>query len=180
MESKEDAILRITEAMVRKGGYSGFSFRDIAKEVGIKSSSVHYHFPTKEDLGVAVAKYYTERLFDALGEPEALLSVKIHPLEKYISIFRHALVTDRAMCLCGLLGAEIDGLPDAVAAETKHFFQRNLTWLESAYRALGQADSARNKAEQAFALLEGAMIVSKVMQDVSMFERTAQTLLNDI
>ena len=57
MEKKEQAILKITEEMVRRGGYNGFSFREIAKQVGIKSSSVHYHFPTKEDLGVAVAKY---------------------------------------------------------------------------------------------------------------------------
>jgi len=58
--AREHAILEVAQEMVRQGGYNNFSFRNIATAVGIKSSSVHYHFSTKEDLGVAVAKYYTE------------------------------------------------------------------------------------------------------------------------
>ena len=32
---------------MRRGGFHGFSFRDLAADVGIKSASVHYHFPIK-------------------------------------------------------------------------------------------------------------------------------------
>ncbi|MDF2795086.1 MAG: transcriptional regulator, TetR family [Pseudomonas orientalis] len=46
--------------MVQTRGYNGLSFRELAKEVGIKSASIHYHFPTKGDLGAALAKRYTE------------------------------------------------------------------------------------------------------------------------
>ncbi|MEM7678447.1 MAG: TetR/AcrR family transcriptional regulator, partial [Myxococcota bacterium] len=73
MEGNQDAILKAAEEMVRQGGYNAFSFRAIADVVGIKSSSVHYYFPTKEDLGVAVAKYYTHRFIESLGEPHALI-----------------------------------------------------------------------------------------------------------
>src|SRR3984893_12936943 len=50
------AIMDAAERRMRKGGFAGFSFREIAADVGIKSSSVHYHFPTKEDLAAAVIR----------------------------------------------------------------------------------------------------------------------------
>ena len=43
------------------------------------------------------------------------------------------------MCLCGMLAAEIAGLPDAVAAEARRFFHLNLDWLET---VLSRGDDA--------------------------------------
>jgi len=181
MEKKEQAILKITEEMVRRGGYNGFSFREIAKQVGIKSSSVHYHFPTKEDLGAAVAKYYTERFFEALGKAQALLDNNKDPLQSYISAFRQALTKDKRMCLCGLLGAEIDGLPERVVEQTQEFFRLQLAWLEDAYRLMDPEKNtntiARKKASQTLALLEGAIITSNVLDDITLFDSAAELLL---
>ncbi|MEM6465574.1 MAG: helix-turn-helix domain-containing protein, partial [Pseudomonadota bacterium] len=70
MPDRRDAILDVTERLIRAHGYSGFSFRDVATEVGIKSASVHYHFPTKPDLAAAVARRYRERFAKALEEKE--------------------------------------------------------------------------------------------------------------
>ena len=52
--------------MIRQGGYHGFSFRNIADAVGIKSSSVHYHFETKEKLGIATTKRYADNFIQRL------------------------------------------------------------------------------------------------------------------
>ena len=65
--SMHDRILEAAEARLRSDGYGAVSFRDLANDVGVKSASVHYHFPRKEDLGVAVVKAYTEKVFAALG-----------------------------------------------------------------------------------------------------------------
>ena len=59
MEATQIKILAAAEQRIRTAGYHGFSFREIAADVGIKSSSVHHYFPTKESLGVAVARRYT-------------------------------------------------------------------------------------------------------------------------
>lgn len=176
METKEQAILKITEEMVRRGGYNGFSFREIAQQVGIKSSSVHYYFPTKEDLGIAVTKYYTNRFIGSLGTPEELIKQGINPIETYIAAFRDALTKDKRMCLCGLLGAEVDGLPEGVAAATKSFFARNLEWLEHAYSLKGE-QSVKKKAVQTLSLLEGAMIASNATNDLNLFDQAAELLL---
>jgi AcrR family transcriptional regulator len=66
--SETTPILDVTERRVRLAGYNGFSFRDVAADAGIKSSSVHYHFPGKELLVDAIAERYTERAREWLGD----------------------------------------------------------------------------------------------------------------
>jgi DNA-directed RNA polymerase specialized sigma24 family protein len=39
-----ESIMDAARAMVQARGYNGLSFRELAKEVGVKSASVHYHF----------------------------------------------------------------------------------------------------------------------------------------
>lgn len=65
--SKKEQLLDIAEGMIRLGGYNSVSFRTLAEMAGIKSASVHYHFPTKEDLGSALAERYTDKFLSALG-----------------------------------------------------------------------------------------------------------------
>ena len=49
-------LMDLAEAHIRESGYAGFSFRNLAAEVGIKSASVHHHFPTKAKMAAAVAR----------------------------------------------------------------------------------------------------------------------------
>jgi len=51
--------MSVARATVQDRGYNGLSFRELAKDVGIKSASIHYYFPSKGDLGGAVAAQYT-------------------------------------------------------------------------------------------------------------------------
>src|ERR1700734_1702824 len=94
----------LAEGHMRHAGYGGFSFRDLAAEVGIKSASVHHHFPTKASMAAAVAKRYGHRFFAAVarrpneGPGDAIAT--------YRSAFRTALDQDGRMCLFGVLGAE--------------------------------------------------------------------------
>ena len=46
----------MAEARIREGGYAGFSFRELATELGVKSASVHHHFRTKAKMATAVAR----------------------------------------------------------------------------------------------------------------------------
>ncbi len=180
MENKEQEILEAAEKMVREGGYNAFSFREIATAVGIKSSSVHYHFPTKADLGAAVATYYTDKFMDHLGTPEGIFQKNKDPIDIYIKAFRSALTKDKRMCLCGMLGAEIDGLPAEVSTQTKIFFERNIEWLTTAYTLKESKKNAKTKAIQTLSLLEGAMITSNVLNDTKAFDQATALIENII
>ncbi len=163
----EEKILDLAEKMIRDNGYNGFSFREIAAGIGVKSSSVHYYFPAKSDLGVKVANRYAQRFMDALGDPADTPQSAAGVLEKLHDLFVSALQKDGQMCLCGVLAAETPGLPADVAAEAKSFFDRVTDWLVT---SLGQTewgkgrptDEIRTQALSTLALLEGGMMVARV------------------
>lgn len=195
--SKRDEILDVTEAMIRQKGYNAVSAREVATATGIKSSSVHYYFPNKTDMVSAVVQRYTENFLQNLGNPSELVNSKgskcsaIEVKEHYIAAFRHALIKDKKLCLCAVLGAESGGLPDEVSAHTNVFFQSNIKWLVAALESTyDQAESSSqslesnlketltNTAVHMLAALEGAMIISQTAGDLSMFDRVANELLN--
>jgi TetR/AcrR family transcriptional repressor of nem operon len=155
------------------GGYSNFSFRELAAEVGIKSASVHYYFRTKGDLGAEIARQYTDNFLLMLGKPNDIVKSGGNPLNAYINQFRLALINDKKMCLCGILGAESNGLPNEVRHETKVFFQRTIDWLEQAYEIIGSngKDDAKRNAVKMLSVLEGAMLMSIALDDNKIFEQ---------
>ena len=54
MNETAERLMDLAEARIREAGYRGFSFRDLAAEIGIKSASVHHHFPTKAGMAGCV------------------------------------------------------------------------------------------------------------------------------
>jgi TetR/AcrR family transcriptional repressor of nem operon len=170
-----ERILDAAEAMIRTQGFNGFSFRDIAKQVGVKSSSVHYHFPTKGDLGAAVTRRYTQRFLVSLGDPKAAPNDANAVIAAFRSLFRNALVNDRQMCLCGMLGAEVGDLPEEVAAETATFFTLGTDWLIAALSRTqwgkhSPPELVRRVALRTIATLEGTLIIARTLGDVSLFD----------
>jgi TetR/AcrR family transcriptional repressor of nem operon len=172
---KETTILEATKEMVRQGGYHNFSFRNIATAVGIKSSSVHYHFATKEDLGAAVAKFYTNNFMTGLGAVEGANSKCL--ISHYVKSFRQTLLDDKGLCLCGMLGAEIAALPVQVKLQTQGFFNRNIQWLTSAYQVLGKGEESKFYAAQTLSLLEGAMVLSNAMESIEIFDQATTNVI---
>lgn len=176
--SKKDALIKAAQFRVRSGGYSNFSFRELATEVGIKSASVHYHFPTKGDLGAELARQYTDDFLASLGDPIAIFESGNNPIETYINQFRLALVRDKKMCLCGLLAAESEALPEKVRYETQRFFKKNIAWLELAFQIRDPYDTIHAKANamKTVALLEGALLISKTLDDNQVFELAVKSI----
>jgi len=171
-----ERVLDAAEQRFRRYGFHGTSFRELAADVGIKSASVHYHFPTKADLGRAVAARYTERFVAALGDPADPTSDGETKVRALVTIFRRAAAGDQGMCLCGLLGTEADGLPREVAASVADFFRALIDWLAM---ALGGDAPARARAIHVAALLEGALLVAHVLRDVAVFDAAVAPLLPD-
>ena len=172
-----DKILEAAERRVRGAGFAEMSFRDLANDVGIKSASVHYHFPTKSDLGKALVETYAAQFETRLDEIDR--SDLKGALESFVKIYAEALVVDEAICLCAIMGAEAIGLPSKVNQRIKDFFQMNLAWLEDLFEAhLG--DRRPETAAMIVASLEGAMIVASASRDRKLFEKVANAALQTI
>lgn len=169
--NKRAQILTLTEKKVRSGGYDNFSFRELADEIGIKSSSVHYYFRTKSDLGAELAHQYTNNFLASLNDEKAK-SQGNSAISLYINAFKTALEKDNQMCLCGLLGSQLDALPQQVKVEIQRFFELNIDWLQQVYiKEKGvTAESAKTKAIHLLASLEGMMIIAKVLDNKTAFD----------
>lgn len=168
-----DNILDIAETLIQTQGYNAFSFRDIAQAIGIKTSSIHYYFPTKAELGKAVVARHIDALHIELVEVlknEAISSKKkIHLFLD--SVFSKTYASNRKMCLGGMLASDVLTLPETIQFEVRVFFNRIEKWLEqllSQGKAKGDfhfTGSAKKEAEFILALLEGSLLLARLFQD---------------
>lgn len=166
-----ETIMDAAERRIRELGYNGFSFRDLAADVGIKSASVHHHFPTKPALAAAVARRYGERFEAAVAEEQAGGE---NCVAAWRNVFRRSLREDGRMCLCGVLGAEAGGLPPEVVAEARRFFERGIDSLAAASGRSGAP--ARTEALRVIAALEGAMLLARALGDSAAFDQAVAHL----
>jgi TetR/AcrR family transcriptional repressor of nem operon len=167
MNDVANAVMDAAERRMRSGGFNGFSFREIAEDVGVKSSSVHYHFPTKEKLAAAVVRRYTDRLGATIDEE---LASGTDPYDVLSSSFRNTVRSANRMCPITVLGAGSLDLPEEVAIEVQRFFRMCLDKLTG--RGLSENDAA-----ELLATITGAMVVSAALGDLEMFDRATTDLL---
>ncbi|RZN23188.1 TetR/AcrR family transcriptional regulator [Bradyrhizobium sp. Leo121] len=160
MSTIAEAIMDAAELRMRGGGFNGFSFREIADDVGIKSSSVHYHFPTKEKLAAAVVHRYADRLSTKFDRG---LAGGAHPQEVLTHAFRGTVRSAERMCPITVLGAGSIGLPEEVAAEVKRFFQMCLDKLIGGGLVPGEA-------AELLATITGGMVVSTALDDIATYD----------
>lgn len=172
-ERTRDGILDAAQVMAQSRGFSGFSFRDLAAAVGIKAASIHYHFSTKEELGVALVARYTQRLLAALGDPADELPDIL--MARYLDAFRASLRDRGLMCLGGLFAAELDALPATVQEEVGRFIDANVAWLATVSRHSGDPANASQRARAIFAALEGAMLIARGRRDPALFDQIVES-----
>ena len=172
-------ILDIAERRMRQTVYNAVSYRDIAAEMGIKSASLHYHFPKKEDLGAALTQRYSDNFAGALQDIASRETTPQARIKAFVNIYSTELKQRGLVCLCAVLGAETEGLPDRVSGEIKTFFDKNIDWLTQQYDDLGK-EAPANHAKTTLSLLSGAMILSASNNDTSIFDAAADCILGGL
>ncbi|MEP6344023.1 MAG: TetR/AcrR family transcriptional regulator [Maricaulaceae bacterium] len=181
--STRDQILDCAQGLIQTRGYNGFSFRDIASDIGIKSSSIHYYYPGKTDLAVAVASKYrsdfTEMTQDLLDSD----TTSVAKLQAYADVFEVTLKHENRLCLCGMLASEVNSVEPELRAEIKAFFDdqhRVLMDILSDGQSKGEVRADLQTSETAksyLAALEGAMMLARVNSTPSDIQQTAQQMI---
>jgi TetR/AcrR family transcriptional regulator, transcriptional repressor for nem operon len=180
-----EGILDAAERLAQTRGFNGFSYADIAAQLSVTKASLHYHFPSKADLGLALVERYSLGFGKALDDIGARTNDAGEKLKRYVRLYDDVMCSER-MCLCGMLAAEYTTLPVAMQDELRHFFDENERWLadvlEAGRRAGGLAfrESARKRAQAVLGALEGAMLVARAYGDVRRFRSTASQVLADL
>ena len=170
--NSKEAILAAAKRTAQAHGYGGLNFRDLAAEVGIKAASIYHHFPSKADLGAAVARRYWE---DSAAALETMLAESPDPqqsLRQYPDTFRKALENNNRMCMCSFMAAEYDDLPEPVKKEVQAFADVNVAWLSRALcaAAVVGVKESQLRARAIFAAVAGAQLMARSRSDISLYD----------
>jgi TetR/AcrR family transcriptional regulator, transcriptional repressor for nem operon len=175
-------ILDVGERLVQVRGFNGFSYADVATELSVTKASLHYHFPSKAELGEALVLRYAERFADALATIDANLTLAPAKLDAYANLYAEVLREER-MCLCGMLAAEYQTLPSPIRDAVVAFLDDNETWLVRVLEygredgSLRFDNTAADTARSIVSGLEGAMLLARPYGALERFETAAAQLL---
>lgn len=179
----QEKILNTAEGLIQQMGYNAFSYKDIAIAVGIKTSSIHYYYPAKEDLATAVIEWQLTRLsnmFDNLKHNSSLsLQEKLLRLvDEVLSLTLH---DEMKMCLGGMLASDVLSLPEKVKNKVRYFFNILEKWIEELLHQEHYENKSFNPLcskdilpKYLLVQLEGGLLLSRLYNDFSYTETTKQ------
>ena len=176
-------IMDIARRMTMQQGFDALSYRDISEEVGIKTSSIHYYFPSKQDLAEALVddyiQYFTEG-FEGINQSQSTGYERIKAL---VNLIVTTSGEDRQLCLCGMLSANVSAVSGSTKDKLGDFFQRFENWVTETLK-LGVLDGSVHHlvrpvstAAEMVAAIEGAMLIARVCLRPNYLSETMDLLL---
>ena len=179
-----DKILDTATTLLQERGFNAFSYHDIARELKIKTSSIHYHFPAKRDLGRSIMSNYRAMHKQAMTDIDANTDSPLEKLNAFADLFICTLGDEFLMCPCAMLTTDIADLPESIRQEVKGFFTDSESWLTSILKdglkqgILSFESSPSECAKMVFAAFEGAMLSARAFEDKNRLNRSLKQVIN--
>lgn len=171
---------------MRQRGYDAVSYGDLAKEIGIKTASIHYHFPRKADLAVDLLTLYAAKLERQRGNIAMNAASGGAAIASLVALYRAALNEGRQLCLCVVLAAGRERLTPEVCDRLETFHAQSRAWLAQAF-GRGQRDGSiigvtdpEAEAAACLALLEGAQIMARAAGRLGPYDAATAALKHRI
>ena len=165
-------ILDLAEVLLLERGFNAFSYQHLARELGVKPAAIHYHYPSKDDLGTALVTRQLRRLRKWRDLPRVADLPPAAQFEALLAVYDDHLGHDRRVCLFGALAADFRTLPAPMQAELRTFNRELTEWLAQVL-AVGRATgtlrfvgSPAAKAAQVLTTLAGALQVARVHDEI--------------
>jgi TetR/AcrR family transcriptional repressor of nem operon len=182
-ETTRTQIIQHAERLVQERGYNGFSYRDLAELIGIKTASIHYYFPQKDDLLLAVAQHYRDRWQTIMQGIDPALRADAK-LRAYIDVHRQAFCDTERICLAASLAGDLASLPAAVRQSVQDFYRANEDWLAQVLEqgaregSLRVPGDLRTAARSTFAALQGSLVSARLFKNSGRVEDLLPVALN--
>lgn len=179
---KERIIEEANKLLVEKG-YNAFSYKNITEKIDIKTSSIHYHFPTKSDLGIAIIHKHQEAF-----EHTILKTNEKTPIEKINKLFLYykRLVAEEKVCIVGALTSDINTLDEPLRKELLIFTDKIIQWTNSILedgqnqKVFKILPNSELKAKQIIASLMAFAQFARIEKKTSDFESMTQMILEEL
>jgi TetR/AcrR family transcriptional repressor of nem operon len=175
-------VMQVAMQLAQTRGFNAFSYRDLAHEVGIKTSSIHYHFPTKDDLGVALMQEYTAAMMTTMAEIQASQASHIEQFRAFVGVFDRTAATGDQLCLAGMFGSAVETLTPELKAEVLRFFSVVEDWLTVFLQAgrdaqaFAFANEPNELAAMILAALEGSLMTARLFGGSQRLQQSAAML----
>lgn len=166
MSDTRTRILDLAEGLTQAKGFNGFSYLDLAAEIGIKNSSIHYHFKAKSDLALALVKRHREMLGEANAQFDRDMNTPQERLQAVLSHFK-AYIDEERICMCGMMAAEFETINPEVRRELVHYFRDFQNWLAKQFSEMNHLNPPV-AALQFLSALEGSLLLARLEEDASL------------
>lgn len=166
-DTREQIMDRAAQLLMSRG-FNGFSYSDISSHLGVKNAAVHYHFPAKADLAVALVDEYRQLLRSRTSEFMAYGGSAAQQLQGFFKITTRQCNTGRSICPLGAFSIDFNELPEEVRQVIASFMDETIKWLtqvlevgreQNEFRFSGEA---KPKALNILASLQGARQMARV------------------
>lgn len=180
-----ERILDRAQERIQRRGYNAVSYGDLAEDLDLTTAAIHYHFPSKGDLGQALVARYRR----ASAQRRRTIcdnSADLHDrLSQYTTLYTEMLEIG-GICLSGVLAADASTLPEPVQHEVEAFFRDQEDWLTEVIAAdttggaaLQGCDSARDVAQLLLAVLQGGMLTTPE-RDADAYTQRVQAFIDSL
>lgn len=178
-------LLSAARALVQSRGYNAFSYKDLQEAVGIRTASIHYHFPTKVDLGIALMDQYKSELNQALSEIDRKKRTNKSKLNAFIDLYQKT-ESNETICLCGSLASDQKTLPEQLQKSVITYLKESEHWLARVIH--DGADSGefvlsskpKTYAITLLASLQGGLILSFASDSQSIISEVQRAFFNSL
>ncbi|MRR39154.1 TetR/AcrR family transcriptional regulator [bacterium] len=168
-------IIDIGEQLLLRQGFNAFSYADIAASLGVKNAAIHYHYPAKCDLGIAIIERARQRFARWSAARKTALMSDWERLDDFFRLYSHYIATSGSVCLCGALETDFATLPPAMQEEARALANDLLDWVEQFLHegrdkgTFAFPGTPRDQAIVILAVMQGGLQMIQAM-DQSVFE----------
>lgn len=175
---KRSRLIASAMKLFHENGYDRTSIAKIAAEASVQLGNVYYYFKTKDEIGAAVVQYLAAKnramleLWDVREPgPQARLCAFMQLyFDNLHGFVRHG-------CPIGGLCSELRKAKSKFLAQQAASVYVDLhTWMAEQFSLLGRQGEAEELAAQLLCAIQGSILVSHVLGDVSYLERELRRL----
>ncbi|WP_343670253.1 TetR/AcrR family transcriptional regulator [Chitinophaga sp.] len=182
MQDTKEKIVGLADQLIKTKGFNSFSYKDIADPLAIRNAAVHYYFPTKADLGMAVIDQEINFMNTGIANWETL--PEDQQLRHLIASFENK-CNRHMVCIMGSLSPDYNTLPENMQARLRQFSASVIAWVTKCLEN-GQKKgifhfkgTAGDRALLIVSNLLASLLLSRVMGETA-FENISKQLLDDI
>lgn len=180
IETKEKA-LRSARRFLQTKGLNGFSFQDVADELGIRKASLHYYFQSKDDLISELLLGYQHAFTQWIGQYQS--STAEQKLKAMIRLYTELAGQDFKICPIGALSADFKELSSALQNLVLDLHHKQRNWL---VQTIKQAQEEKYLiadlnpialADIILSLVQGSLQVSRMRREQEIIRRNLTHVL---